>query len=194
MENQQPNQSGQSKQAEQPNAVTPAMRIPQVAPQFITTQRKVFIVPSVTAMSLPDKLPQTPMPGQPTQPGQQQRTFVTPSVTFLSLPQHIKQTPRPQFFSGKVPTYTPTESQQAMDFTLPQTPMPSANGISAGIYNISIPVQPGRFPDRPPLSIPGSRNNTEEDTEPGVGETLIGCGVLIVLAIVVLVALYYISM
>ena len=195
MENHQPDQPDRAVQPDQPNIVPPVMRVPQVPPHFITTQRRMLIVPSVTAMSLPDDLPGTPMPGQPAQSGQQQRTFVAPSVTFLSLPQHIEQTPRPQFFSGKVPAYMPPGKQQPpMDFMLPQTPMPTANGYSSGVYNIALPVQPGRFPDRPPMSIPGSRANTESRTEPGVGEMLMGCAVLLVLAILVLVALYYISM
>src|SRR5579863_5744746 len=158
MEYQQPDRSNQPDQPDQLNVIPPVMRIPQVPSQFVTPQHRVFIVPSVTAMSLPDELPQTPMPGQPAQLGQQgqQRTFVAPSVTFLSLPQHIEQTPRPQFFSGKVPIYASPGSQQPrMDFMLPQTPMPSANGYSSGVYNISLPVPPGKFPDRPPLSIPG---------------------------------------
>ncbi|MEO8971135.1 MAG: hypothetical protein ABI406_05975 [Ktedonobacteraceae bacterium] len=195
MENQQPDQSNRSEQSDQSNVIPPVMRIPQVPPQFVTLQRRVFIVPSVTAMSLPDELPRTPMPGQPAQPGQQQRTFVTPSVTFLSLPQHIEQTPRPQFLSGKVPVYAPPGSQQPpMDFMLPQTPMPPASGYSSGIYNISMPVPARSFPGRPLISIPGSRSSSDGRTGPGVGETLMGCAVLMLLAILVLAALYYISM
>lgn len=191
MENQQPNQPTRPNQPDQSNVVPPAMRVPQVPPQFVTTQRKVFIVPSVTAMSLPDELPRTPMPGQPKQ---QPRTYVAPSVTFISLPQRIEQTPRPQFFSGKVPTYVPSiRPQPPMDSTLPQTPMPSAHTFTSGVYNITMPVPQRRFPDRPPLSIPGSRSTSESRTEPGVSETLMGCAVLIVLAIFMLAVLYYIS-
>jgi len=198
MENQQfnqpdqPNQPDRSNQPDQLNVVSPAMRVPQVPPQFVTTQRQVFIVPSVTAMSLPEELPRTPMPGQPTQ---QQRTYVVPSVTFISLPQQIEQTPRPQFFSGKVPTYIPSIRQQPpMESTLPQTPMPSAHTFTSGVYNITMPVPQKRFPDRPPIPIPGSRSISESRTEPGVSETLIGCAVLMVLAIFILAVLYYIAM
>lgn len=196
MEHQQFNQSdcsNQSDQPNQPNVVPPVMRVPQVPPQFFAPQHRVFIVPSMTAMSLPDELPRTPMPGQPGQ-STQQSTFVAPSVTFLSLPQHVEQTPRPQFFSGKVPTYIPPERQQPpMDTTLPQTPMPSAQTFTSGIYNISIPVPSRSFPTRPPMSIPGSRSTSKGRTEPGISETLMGCAVLIVLAIFILAALYYIS-
>lgn len=206
MENQQfnqpdqPDRSSQPDQSNQPNIVPPVMRVPQVSPQFFAPQRRVFIVPSVTAMTLPDELPQTPMPGQPAVPiqsgqsPQQQRTFVAPSVTFLSLPQHIEQTPRPQFFSGKVPSYMPPgRHQPPMDTTLPQTPMPSAQAFTSGIYNISMPVPSRSFPTRPPMSIPGSRSTSKGRSEPGISEMLMGCAVLIVLAIFILAALYYIS-
>lgn len=195
----QPNQPDRSNQPDQSNVVPPIMRVPQSPSQFFAPQHRVFFVPSVTAISLPDELPRTPMPGQPVQPAQPvqptpQTTFVAPSVTFLSLPQHIEHTPRPQFFSGKVPIYVPTARQQLpMDTTLPQTPMPSANGYSSGIYNISLPVPSKSFPTRPPMSIPGSYSTYEGRTEPGISETLMGCAVLIVLAIFILAALYYIS-
>ncbi len=199
MENQQfnqPNQPDRSSQPDQSNVVPPVMRVPQIPPQFVAPQHRIFIVPSVTALSLPDELPRTPMPGQPVQPVQptQQSTFVAPSVTFLSLPQHIEQTPRPQFFSGKVPIYVPSARQQPpMDTMLPQTPMPSANGYSSGIYHIALPAPSKSFPTRPPMSIPGSRSNSESRTGPGISETLMGCAVLIVLAIFILATLYYIS-
>ncbi|MHB8598674.1 MAG: hypothetical protein ACYDER_17895 [Ktedonobacteraceae bacterium] len=196
MENQQfkqPNQPDQpvrSNQPDQSNVVPPVMRVPQGPSQFFAPQHRVFFVPSVTAISLPDELPRTPMPGQPAQ----QSTFVAPSVTFLSLPQHIEQTPRPQFFSGKVPTYVPSARQQLpMDTTLPQTPMPSAQAFTSDIYNISMPVPSKSFPTRPPVSIPGSYSTYEGRTEPGISETLMGCAILIVLAIFILAALYYIS-
>lgn len=199
MENQQfkqpdqPDQPDRSNQSDQSNVVPPVMRIPQVPSQFITPQHRVFFVPSVTAISLPDELPRTPMPGQPAQPTQQS-TFVAPSVTFLSLPRGVEQTPRPQFFSGKVPIYVPSARQQLpMDTMLPQTPMPTANGYSSGIYNISMPVPSKSFPTRPPVSIPGSYSTYEGRTEPGISETLMGCAVLIVLAIFILAALYYIA-
>ena len=200
MENQQPNQPDQPNQPNRPdqpdqsNVVppSPAMQVPQVPPQFVTTQRRMFIVPSVTAMSLPEELPRTPMPGQPIQ---QSRTYVAPSVTFISLPQQIEQTPRPQFFSGNVPTCVPSIKQQPpMDSMLPQTPMPSAHTFTSGVYNITMPVPPKSFPGRPPISIPGSRSTSESRTEPGVSETLVGCAVLMVLAIFILAVLYYIAM
>lgn len=201
MENQQPEQPEQREQA---HVVPPMMRVSPVRPQFMAPQRKVFIVPSVTAMSLPEELPQTPMPGRAGQQEQgqqgqagQQRTFLAPSVTFFSLPtemEPVEQTPRPQFLSGKVPAFVPPgRPRQPMDFTLPQTPMPTATGFPSGVYTISLPVPQRSFPGRPPMSIPGSRSHTMERKEPGVGEMLMGCAVLMVLALVVLGVLYYIA-
>ena len=188
MKNQQPGQPNQS------HVVPPGVRN---LPQYITTQRKVYIVPSVTKMSLPDQLPQTPMPEQPTG---QRCTYTAPSVTFISLPQRAQQTPqtpRPQFFSGKVPTYAPSTRQQPpiapMDSMLPQTPMPPANVFTSGVYDISLPAQPKSFPSRPPVSIAGSRSTQKSPSEYGVGETLMGCAVLMAIAIIALVVLYYIS-
>ncbi len=196
MENQQfnqPDQPDRSNQPDQSNVVPPVMRVPQAPSQFFAPQHRVFFVPSVTAISLPDELPRTPMPGQPAQPTQQS-TFVAPSVTFLSLPQHIEQTPRPQFFSGKVPIYVPSARQQLpMDTMLPQTPMPSAQAFTSDVYNISMPVPAKSFPTRPPVSIPGSYSTYGGRSEPGISETLMGCAVLIVLAIFILATLYYIS-
>ncbi len=203
MENQQSDQLQQPGQSKQANVIPPMMRVPQVQPQCVAPQRKVFIVPSVTAMSLPEELPQTPMPRQAEQQrqqghaGQQQRTFLTPSVTFLSLPAvggQIEQTPRPQFLSGKVPTFVPPgRPRQPMDMQLPQTPMPTATGFPSEVYTISLPVPQRSFPGRPPMSIPGSRTHMMECKEPGVGEMLMGCAMLMVLAIVVLAVLYYVA-
>lgn len=192
MENQQPRQPDQPDQPNQSHVVPPGVRIPQVPPQYITTQRRVYIVPSATKILLPDQLPQTPMPGQPTR---QQRTYVAPSVTFIALPQRVEQTPRPQFLSGKVPTYAPSAEQQLpMETLLPQTPMPSAHVFTEGVYDISLPAQPKSFPGRPPVSIAGSRSTQKSQSEYGIGETLMGCAILLAIGIIVLVALYYISM
>lgn len=193
MENQQPRQPDQPDQPNQSHVVPPGVRVPQVPPQYVTTQRRVYVVPSVTKLLLPDQLPQTPMPGQPTT--QQRRTYVAPSITFIALPQRVEQTPRPQFFSGKVPTSAPSAGQQPpMDTLLPQTPMPSANVFTSGVYDISLPAQPKSFPGRPPISIAGSRSTQKSQSEYGIGETLMGCAVLIAIAIIALVVLYYISM
>ncbi len=103
---------------------------------------------------------------------QQRRTYMAPSVTFISLPQRTPQTPRPQFFSGKVPAYAPSARQRGqqspMDAMLPQTPMPTAGAFTEAVQ--------------------------ESRVEYGVGEMLMGCGVLMVIGILVLVVLYYISM
>ncbi len=196
MKNQQPRQPDQPDQPAQSHVVPPGVRIPQVPPQFITTQRRVYVVPSTTKILLPDQLPQTPMPGQPTQ---QQRTYVAPSITFISLPQQVEQTPRPQFLSGKVPTYAPTYApsagqQMPMETLLPQTPMPSAHVFTAGVYEVSLPAQPNSFPSRPPVSIAGSRSTQRGQSEYGIAETLMGCAVLMAIGIIALVVLYYISM
>jgi hypothetical protein len=191
MENQQPRQSDQPDKS---LIVPQGARAPQVPLQYVTTQRRVYVAPSLTKISPPDQLPQTPMPGQPTR---QRRTYVAPSITIIALPQGVEQTPRPQFFSGKVPTYAPTSApsgeQPPMDALLPETPMPSANAFTSGVYDISLPAQPKGFPSRPPVSIAGSRSTQKSQSEYGIGETLMGCGMLIAIAIIALVLLYYIS-
>lgn len=159
MENRQPRQPDRPDES---HIVPPVARVPQVPPRYVTTQRCVYVVPSATKILLPDQLPQTPMPGQPTR---QQRTCVASAG-----------------------------HQPQMDALLPQTPMPSANVFTSEIYDISLPAQPKNFPSRPPVTIAGSRSTQEGQSEYGIGETLLGCGMLIAIGIIALVLLYYISL
>ena len=89
-------------------------------------------------------------------------------------------------------------------FTLPQTPRPGAR--------LPIPIET-RLPDTPPVVLryrPHMRSpypgigatrhlpmryipHKAQRREASVGEALLGCGVLIVLGILVLIALYYVS-
>jgi hypothetical protein len=89
-------------------------------------------------------------------------------------------------------------------FTLPQTPRPGAR--------LPIPIET-RLPDTPPVVLryrphtrsPYARSGAARHLpmryiphgatrrETSVGEALLGCGVLIVLGILVLIALYYVS-
>jgi len=49
------------------------------------------------------------------------------------------------------------------------------------------------IPATPPYSIPGYLASEVEREEPGVGETLLGCGMLFLLGIIALVILYYLA-
>jgi hypothetical protein len=49
------------------------------------------------------------------------------------------------------------------------------------------------IPATPPYSIPGYLASEVERQEPGVGETLLGCGMLFLLGIIALVILYYLA-
>jgi len=89
-------------------------------------------------------------------------------------------------------------------FTLPQTPRPGTG--------LPIPIET-RLPDTPPVVLrhhPRMRTpytsagaarhlpmryipHKAKRSEIGVGEALLGCGILIVLGILVLIALYYVS-
>jgi len=49
------------------------------------------------------------------------------------------------------------------------------------------------IPATPPYSIPGYLASEVERQEPGVGETLLGCGMLLLLGIIALAILYYLA-
>ena len=69
---------------------------------------------------------------------------------------------------------------------LPRTPMPQQKGQEEIRYS-----SPG-IPVTPPYSIPGYfAKGEEEGNEPGLGETLMGCGMLLLMGLVVVAVLYY---
>src|ERR1035438_9789331 len=84
MQNQQPRQPDQPDKS---HIVPPGAPVPQVPPQNVTTQRRVYVAPPLTKILLPDQLPQTPMPGQPTR---QRLTYMAPSITLIALPQRVE--------------------------------------------------------------------------------------------------------
>ncbi len=113
----------------------------------------------------------------------------------------LPQVPPREVEAGRQKYVSPTIKQR---FTLPQTPRPGVG--------LPVPIE-ARLPDTPPVVLrhrPHMRTlyggagaarhlpmryipHKAKRNETGVGETLLGCGILIVLGVLVLIALYYLS-
>ena len=152
---------------EQPIILPPAkLRLPQIPPQQAEEARRRY---------LPAAIPQ-PVSWQN---AQQPPIARTPEYSFPD-EQHTTwqgtpRTPMPQFFStiGAQPPQTPPITLQQKIYT--RAPHPRYQSISG----------------RPILRYIPSK---AKQKEPGLGESLLGCGVLLVIGILILALLYYLSL
>jgi hypothetical protein len=106
---------------------------------------------------------------------------------------YAMQQPDPMIpLRARIPQVSPQEVAQRRAATprqfmvLPRTPMPQQKGQEEIRYS-----SPG-IPVTPPYSIPGYfAKGEEEGNEPGLAETLMGCGMLLLMGLVVVAVLYY---
>ena len=129
----------------QPIIVRPIIRVPQVPPQRVAGNRRVYIAPR---LKLPSNLRQS------------------------SVWQRVPETPGLLSFGHRPAQFSPSGRTQ------PEIPMRAPH--------------PG-VPVTPSCSIPGYFATRLEREEPGVAETLMGCGMLLLFGIIALVLLYYLS-
>jgi len=152
---------------EQPIILPPAkLRLPQIPPQQAEEARRRHLPAKIQQPVSWQNAPQPPIPQTPEYsfPDEQHTTW-----------QGISRTPMPQFFStiGPQPPQTPPITLQQKIYT--RAPHPRYQSI----------------PGRPILRyIP----HKAKQKEPGLGESLLGCGVLLAILIVVLALLYYLSL
>ncbi len=113
------------------------------------------------------------------------KTPVTDQISpVISLPANLQRPPGAQYIS-EVPVTPPvTPGRVFMQGAREWSPLREGQEESRR-------SSPG-IPVTPPCSIPGYfAKGEEEGSEPGVGETLMGCGMLLLMGLVVVAVLYY---
>ena len=158
----------------QPIIVRPIVRVPQVPPQQVAGNRRVYIAPAL------NRLP-------------------VPLYTYLPLPQAYTQN---RFVYIPPRLKPPSNLQQSSVWQrVPETPGLLSFGHRPAQFSSSGRTQPEMpmrashpgVPVTPSCSIPGYFATRLEREEPGVAETLMGCGILLLLGLIALVLLYYLS-
>jgi hypothetical protein len=113
------------------------------------------------------------------------KTPVTDQISpVISLPANLQRPPGAQYIS-EVPVTPPVTSGRAfMQGAREWSPLGEGQEESRR-FSPGIPVTP-------PYSIPGYfAKGEEERSEPGLSETLMGCGMLLLMGLVVVAVLYY---
>jgi len=184
----------------QPNNMPPMAGIPQVPPQQVAGKRYIYIPPTFRAVSTP---PHSHILQQNTQ-----KRFVEtppaltrpPGYRYESGQRQVTQRPDGHIAPAiRLPAklQTPPAGQQA-----PQTPGLLSFANATGQWSPITETQQGlpikssqmRGPVTAPCSIPGYYTTRYKRQEPRMGETLLGCGMLLLLGIIILIILYYLSM
>lgn len=184
----------------QPAIVIPKVRVPQVPPQQVAGIRRLYIPPTFkqvsTSLYRPASRPETQsrceyvapaLKGPPVhrypaierQISPAPHRLITPAIRLpanLQKPpewQEVPQTPGLLSFSNEIRQWSPITEMQP---SIPKSPS-----------QMQIPVTPA-------YSIPGYFATRFKREEPGLGETLLGCGMLLLMAVIVLGLLYYLAM
>ena len=186
----------------QPIIVPPMAHAPQITSRQVADNQNVY-VPHQQMQTLP-MLPYTPVPLS-LSPGQQRSSY-------------LASTRNHQFLLRRAQTFHPAAFASADDtHTFPPLKLPA---IPKSL--LYIPRMPGSLnynhqlcrptpissmqshkvrqasmtgvPKTPPCSIPGYFPRTSKDREPGIGETLLGCGILMLIGIALLAILYYLTL
>jgi hypothetical protein len=191
--------------------VPPMARIPQIPPQQVAGNRRVYIAPTFNPLSTSQY---SPAPRQQT-PKPNVFLHMAPTLTRIPIPQQQQSPARswqryhvhpeendvvialpPLIRLSSHPPKVPGE-WKGLDTPRPLSPVQRATqlspigGMQRDVFTGS--SQSRGIPDTPPYSIPGYFPVRADRQEPGVGETLMGCAVLLIVSIVVLIFLYYIS-
>jgi hypothetical protein len=191
--------------------VPPMARIPQVPPQQVAGNRRVRLDPSFNRSSTSRA---SPVAG-PHIPRLNRFLYLAPKSTRISTLQQQHSPARPL----QKPVLSPEEHDVVIALPplikLPSNP-PKMLWEQQGLdtpRSLSLVKRPAQLstskdmprdfspgtarsrgiPDTPPYSIPGYFPARSNGQEPGVGETLLGCAVLLVVSIIVLILLYYLS-
>jgi hypothetical protein len=100
--------------------------------------------------------------------------------------------------SMPIPTPAPTPIPQMIE--APRTPIPLIVQVSPVtekiLYQYQYPLAVPKLqsiPRTPPCSIPGYYTSKVDREEPGVGEMLLGCGILLALAVAVITVLFFLA-
>lgn len=180
--------------------VPPMAYVPQIPSQQVADNQDVYVPYQPLT---PPVLPYTPLPLR-LSPGRQQSSY-------------LASTRNRQFLLRRAQTFHSAVIASNDDIypfpilKLPATPKPPLNippmpgslnynhqlcpptPISGMQSHIVRQATMTRFPKTPPCSIPGYFPRASREREPGIGETLLGCGILMLIGIALLVILYYLT-
>jgi hypothetical protein len=174
----------------EPNIVPPMEGSPQVPPQQgVGNRRRVHIPPTYRRTPTPAYRPVLRSHTQ------NRYVYIVPSLTQdPPLSQQVMQK-TDEFVSPVIKL--PSKPQTPMVPGVPETPglleMSPIQEIQPDTFIITSQME---IPITPPCSIPGYPGylaSEVEREEPGVAETLLGCGLLFLLGIIVLLILYYLA-
>ena len=178
----------------QPNIVPPMARIPQVPPQQVAGNRRVYIPPTFRRVTTP------PNRFVPRPYIVHRHVYIAPSLTRLPAYQYSplwqQMTQTSDEHIAPVIKLPAKLRKPLMQQGVPETP-----GLLSAELSPIREIQPDflirtsqmDIPATPPYSIPGYLASEVECQGPGVGETLLGCGMLFLLGIIALVILYYLA-
>jgi hypothetical protein len=182
----------------QPIIVPPMAHAPQITSRQVADNRNVYMPHQQQTLPI---LPNTPLPLS-LSPGQQRSSY-------------LASTRNHQFLLRRAQTFHPAAFASADDthtfpiLKLPATPksplyIPQMPGSLNYNHQLCRPAPISDMqshivrqasitgvPKTPPCSIPGYFPRTSKDREPGIGETLLGCGILMLIGIALLAILYY---
>jgi hypothetical protein len=185
----------------QPTSKQSIAGIPQTPPWQSIRNQHVFVAPQ---LQTPPTLPYTPLPIAPS-PRQQG------SLSYATM--HSRQ-----FLIRRAQTFQPATTLPDDDaYIFPLLKLPATPGPARYIPQPPGPLNYMRqsFPPAPVTGVPSNRTPRESLTEvsktppcsipgyfprksklqePGIAETLLGCGTLMLIGIVLLAALYYLSL
>ncbi len=148
-----------------PSQQFPAQYIPAQA--WYIPQPPPVRTPEQGQQDSPSQQPSGPVAAQPYPPGSScQQVLLVPQPIMLP------HTPRPQLVAGRQIYLSPSQGAEM--------PPGSAN------------ILPYNIPATPKYSIPSYYQSRFNSQDPAVGEMLVGCGMLLMLAIAVLAILYFV--
>jgi hypothetical protein len=185
----------------QPIIVPPMAHVPQIPLQQVAGNQYVSMPHQLLT---PPVLPNTPMP-LTLSPGRQRSSY-------------LASTRNRQFLLRRVQTFHPAAIASDDDMRtfpilkLPATPkpplyIPQMPGVLNHNHQLCplVPISGMQshivrqasmtgVPKTPPCSIPGYFPRSSKEREPGIGETLLGCGTLMLIGIALLAILYYLTL
>jgi|GEM_PF-4336541 len=145
----------------QPTFRPPMARIPQIPPQQVAGNRRVYVAPKIVQ---PSTLRSTAPRQRKPAPGYYTPQFVSPARQhWAAQPEPLPETPRPRL--------------------LVLNPLSPAAGEPSAQTRFVV-----SRPRTPPYRIP---SEWRREAEPGISETLLGCAILLLIAIFALAIAYF---
>ena len=176
------------------NIGPPMAGIPQVPPEQVAGNRRVYIPPTFRRVTTP-AYRCVPWPYIANR-----YVYIAPSLTRLPAYQYppLSQptTQMPDEYISPVIKLPANLHKPPMPQGVPETP-----GLLSLEFSPIREIQPDilirtsemGIPATPPCSIPGYLAREVKRQEPGVGEALLGCGMLFLIGIIALLILYYLA-